>query len=58
MYGWTAAQIKAAIDRCEKETEERIKRHESPERIADGRKHIDTLRRWLAEAERKERENG
>ena len=25
MYGWTVEQLKAAIDRCEKETEERIR---------------------------------
>lgn len=55
MYGWTAAKLRAAIDQREKRTEKLVNEHASPEAIEESRKGMDTLYRWLAEAERKER---
>lgn len=46
-YGWTVDQIKAAIDRCEREVEEMIKRHATPKEIEARRSGLETMRRWI-----------
>jgi hypothetical protein len=48
---WTANELRAAIDRCEREAERRIQAHEPPERVYGARQGIETLYRMLEEAE-------
>lgn len=55
-YGWTVDQIKAAIDRCEKDVEQMIARHATPKEIEARRAGLGTMRRWLEDEERKEKE--
>lgn len=52
-YGWTVDQIKAAIDRCEREVEEMIKRHATPREIEARRAGLDAMRKWLEKEGRK-----
>lgn len=52
--GWTAAQLRAAINRCEGDAEAAIARHEKPEIIEGKRKGIKMLYGWLARAEAEE----
>ena len=54
--GWTAAQLRAAIDRGNAQVEAMIANRERPERIEGCRKGIEMLFLWLARAEREERE--
>lgn len=55
MHGvWTAAELRAAIDRCEQEAERRIRAHEPPERVCGARQGIEVLYRMLKEAENHE----
>ena len=54
-YYWTSAQLREAIDHCEREVEDAIKEHMDPVRIYGMRESLDTLRRELIEAERRER---
>ena len=51
-YGWTADQIKAAIDRCEKDVEAMIARHATPREIEARRSGLETMRRWLEEGKK------
>ena len=51
-YGWTEDQIKAAIDRCEREVEQMIKRHATPKEIEARRSGLETMRRWLDKEDR------
>ena len=51
---FTAAELRAAIDRCEREVERRVRAHEPPERVYGARQGIETLYRMLEEAERDE----
>lgn len=51
---WSAAQLRAAIDRCERDTEAMIARHEPPEQIEGRRKGIEVLYRILGNLEKSE----
>ncbi|MBR4442541.1 MAG: hypothetical protein IKS52_04645 [Clostridia bacterium] len=51
IYGWKAADIRAAIDRCERETEALIRKGAAPEQIYQHRKGVTQLRAYLAKAE-------
>ena len=51
-YGWTVDQIKAAIDRCEKDVEQMIARHATPKEIEARRAGLATMRRWLEKEEK------
>ena len=55
-YGWTVDQIKAAIDRCERDVEAMIARHATPKEIEARRSGLATMRKWLEDEERKEKE--
>ena len=50
-YGWTVDQIKAAIDCCEREVEEMIKRHATPKEIEARRAGLETMRRCIEKEE-------
>ena len=52
-YGWTKDQIKAAIDRCEKEVAEMVARHATPREIEARRSGLETMRKWLEREEKK-----
>ena len=54
MYGWTAADIRAAIERCERETEAMVRAGAPPEAIYQHRKGITLLQAYLAKAEASE----
>ena len=54
--GWTAAQLKGAIERCNAECLAALARHEAPAKIDGMRKGVGMLHKWLARAEREERE--
>lgn len=54
-YYWTSAQLRDAIDLCEREVEKAIKEHMDPVRIYGMRESLGTLRYELREAERRER---
>lgn len=43
LYGWTEKQLNAAIERCSKDIEGMIQRHESPEVIYRKRKVMEQL---------------
>ena len=51
VYGWTAADIRAAIERCERETEAMVQAGAKPEAIYQHRKGITLLKAYLAKAE-------
>ena len=51
-YGWTKEQIKAAIDRCERDVEEMIRRHATPGEIEARRQGLDAMRKWMERAEK------
>jgi len=53
-YGWTAEQLRAAIERCEQEVEWLVQHRARPEEIYHRRQGLDTMRRWLARAEEAE----
>lgn len=55
-YGWTAEQLRAAIERCEAETEKMIQDGAKPEDIYHRRHGIETLREMLRRAEAGEAE--
>ena len=52
-YGWTKEQIKAAIDRCERDVEEMIRRHATPGEIEARRQGLASMRKWLEREEKK-----
>lgn len=52
-YGWTVDQIKAAIDRCEREVAEMVARHATPKEIEARRSWLETMRRWIEKEESK-----
>ena len=56
MSMFSSDKLRAAIERCNKECEAAISRHDKPERIECMRQGIETLHRWLERAERDERE--
>ena len=55
MSGFTSKELRAAIDRCNAECSRMVARHEVPEKIQSRRRGIETLMRWLARAEERER---
>lgn len=54
MSDWTAAELKEAIERCERDTVAMIAKGERQETIDGRRKGIEMLYLWLARAEQKE----
>lgn len=54
LYGWTEKQLKDAIDRCTRDIEQMIQRHESPEVIYRKRKAQETLQHILDEGREKD----
>ena len=44
-YGWSKDQIKAAIDRCEREVAEMVARHATPREIEARRSGLETMRK-------------
>lgn len=53
--GFTSKELRAEIDRCNRECTTMVARHEAPEKIESRRRGIETLMRWLARAEERER---
>lgn len=51
-YGWSKEQIKAAIDRCEREAAEMVARHATPGEIEARRQGLETMRKWLEKEEK------
>ena len=49
LHGWTEKQLKDAIDRCTRDIEEMIRRHEEPDVIYRKRKAQAVLQRILDE---------
>lgn len=49
LHGWTEKQLKDAIDRCTRDIEEMIQRHEEPDVIYRKRKAQAVLQRILDE---------
>lgn len=54
LYGWTEKQLKDAIERCTRDIEGMIKRHESPEVIYRKRKVQEQLQHILDEGREKD----
>lgn len=51
-YGWSKEQIKAAIDRCEREAAEMVARHATSGEIEARRQGLETMRKWLEKEEK------
>lgn len=54
MTGWTAAELRECINRCEYECEAMVRAGASPDRLKGRREGIDRLYSMLYEAERNE----
>ena len=54
MTGWTAAELRESINRCEDECEAMVRAGASPDRLKGRRDGIEKLYNLLYEAERSE----
>lgn len=54
LYGWTEKQLRDAIDRCTRDIEQMIQRHELPEVIYRKRKAQEMLQHILDEGREKD----